>query len=104
MLHLERLESGLFALQMLDYVLAWVCVEDDGARDRAKMLLSRRGLQKDVVSNLQAYYYDIGDETEAIEGAGEKVPVEGEGSQTRLANQKDVIVDLVNQLLADGWS
>ena len=29
-LYLEKLENGLFALQLADYVAAWVCMEDDG--------------------------------------------------------------------------
>lgn len=29
-LYLEKLDNGLFALQLADYVAAWVCMEDDG--------------------------------------------------------------------------
>lgn len=28
--YLNRLEAGLSALQSADYVLAWICMEDDG--------------------------------------------------------------------------
>lgn len=28
--YLRRMEAGLAALQTADYVLAWVCMEDDG--------------------------------------------------------------------------
>lgn len=28
--YLRRVEAGLAALQTADYVLAWVCMEDDG--------------------------------------------------------------------------
>lgn len=31
-LYLEKLDNGLFALQLADYVTAWVCMEDDGVR------------------------------------------------------------------------
>lgn len=26
----RRLDGGLFALQMVDYILGWICMEDDG--------------------------------------------------------------------------
>lgn len=29
-MYLNRLEAGLLSLQLADYVLAWVCMEDDG--------------------------------------------------------------------------
>lgn len=28
--YLRRLDAGLSALQLCDFVIAWVCVEDDG--------------------------------------------------------------------------
>ena len=28
--YLQRLDGGLYTLQTVDYVLAWVCMEDDG--------------------------------------------------------------------------
>lgn len=28
--YLRRLDSGLFTLQTVDYILAWICMEDDG--------------------------------------------------------------------------
>ena len=31
-LFLGRLENGLTTLQLADYVLAWICMEDDGVR------------------------------------------------------------------------
>lgn len=31
-LYLEKLDNGLFALQLADYATAWVCMEDDGVR------------------------------------------------------------------------
>lgn len=30
--YLRRLDGGLYTLQTVDYVLAWVCMEDDGVR------------------------------------------------------------------------
>ena len=28
--YLRRLDGGLYTLQVVDYILAWVCMEDDG--------------------------------------------------------------------------
>lgn len=79
------MESGLFALQLADLIIAWLCVEDDGCKEHAKMLLKRRGgqtLSKDVVENLQGYYYELaGDAT------------------SKLEEQRETIVMLVNELL-----
>jgi hypothetical protein len=32
MFYLRRLEGGLFTLQMIDFILAWLIMEDDGVR------------------------------------------------------------------------
>ena len=32
MWYLRRLDGGLFTLQALDYILGWICMEDDGVR------------------------------------------------------------------------
>lgn len=40
--YLRRLDSGLFSLQLIDYILAWICMEDDGIMSHAKMLLERK--------------------------------------------------------------
>lgn len=93
--HLLRLEQGLFALEAADYVIAWLCVEDDGMRVQLAQLLRHQhnsaSLVKDVVTSLQAYYYDLGDTPVSVLGA---VPP---GSPA--PNQKQVVVDLVNALL-----
>lgn len=30
--YLRRLDGGLYTLQSVDYILAWICMEDDGVR------------------------------------------------------------------------
>lgn len=43
--YLRRLDGGLFTLQTVDYILAWICMEDDGVRAPAhslNLLLSPR--------------------------------------------------------------
>ncbi|BGP37572.1 hypothetical protein JCM10449v2_001489 [Rhodotorula kratochvilovae] len=75
-LYLEKLSNGLFALQLVDYVAAWVCMEDDGARDHLKMLLSRRDKSlRDVVLVLDEYRDNIGVDEDLPEDAP---PTEGE--------------------------
>ncbi|GAA5967955.1 hypothetical protein JCM8115_006583 [Rhodotorula mucilaginosa] len=72
-LYLEKLENGLFALQLADYVAAWVCMEDDGARDHVKMLLSRRDQSlNDIVAVLDEYASNIGDGDAVGEAAEER--------------------------------
>ncbi|KAF4626869.1 hypothetical protein G7Y89_g11286 [Cudoniella acicularis] len=38
----RRLDAGLFCLQTIDVILAWLVAEDDGARKRIKALLAER--------------------------------------------------------------
>lgn len=40
--YLRRVDAGLSSLQNADYVLAWVCMEDDGAMMHARTLLDRK--------------------------------------------------------------
>ena len=52
--YLRRAEAGLAALQNADYVLGWVCMEDDGAMAHAKVMLGRKDLSLlDVVKVLE---------------------------------------------------
>lgn len=30
--YLRKLDSGLFVLQTVDFILGWICMEDDGVR------------------------------------------------------------------------
>ena len=30
--YIRRIDGGLFTLQTVDYILAWICMEDDGVR------------------------------------------------------------------------
>jgi len=30
--YLRKLDGGLFTLQTVDYILGWICMEDDGVR------------------------------------------------------------------------
>ncbi|KAF8544332.1 Catenin-beta-like protein [Trichophaea hybrida] len=40
----KRLDAGLFGIQMIDLILAWLCVEDDGAKKAIEDLLEKQEL------------------------------------------------------------
>lgn len=63
---LRRLEEGLFLLQSIDLVLAWLVAEDDGAREKIRTILADRDETFDVVkASLQERQDAIGDKTSA---------------------------------------
>ncbi|POS75327.1 hypothetical protein DHEL01_v206279 [Diaporthe helianthi] len=60
----RRLEEGLFLLQSIDLVLAWLIAEDDGARDKIRALLADRDETFEVVkASLRERHDAIGDKT-----------------------------------------
>ncbi|WVR03234.1 hypothetical protein IAU60_000225 [Kwoniella sp. DSM 27419] len=66
--YLRRMDAGLSSLQNADYVLAWVCMEDDGAMTHARLLLYRKNQSfKDVVAVLTEFKENVGDEPEEAE-------------------------------------
>ncbi|KAG9127145.1 hypothetical protein FRC07_000472 [Ceratobasidium sp. 392] len=59
---LRRMDGGLFTLQTVDVLLAWVIMEDDGAKQHTEMLLGRRGKSvKDIQVVLKGYLENIGE-------------------------------------------
>lgn len=81
---LMRMDGGLFALQTIDVLLAWVIMEDDGAKQHAEMLLGRRGKStKDIKAVLEGYLDNIGeaepgeDSPEAQASAAQRVILNG---------------------------
>ncbi|KAH8923689.1 DUF1716-domain-containing protein [Atractiella rhizophila] len=64
-IYLRRLEGGLFSLQLINYIIAWIVMEDDGVREHVKMLLRRKGKDfKDVNKILEEYKNGMGEEAE----------------------------------------
>ena len=80
--YLRRLDGGLFVLQTVDYILGWICMEDDGVcvcilyrsfgsyklyiqiRDHVTMILGRKNKTlKDIVAVLKEYRNNVGEET-----------------------------------------
>ncbi|TIA84981.1 hypothetical protein E3P99_04097 [Wallemia hederae] len=68
--YLGRLEDGLFTLQLTDYVLAWLVMEDDGVKDHAEVLLKRRGVSfKDITKVLHEYADNMGEQPPNADGS-----------------------------------
>ncbi|EEY18209.1 conserved hypothetical protein [Verticillium alfalfae VaMs.102] len=62
-----RLEGGLFGLQAVDIVLAWLVAEDSGARATIERLFADQGENLDVLrKSLQGQLDDLDDEVDRI--------------------------------------
>ncbi|RXW24656.1 hypothetical protein EST38_g1148 [Candolleomyces aberdarensis] len=62
--YLRRLDGGLFTLQTVDYLLAWIVMEDDGIRVHVLQMLGRKNLSlQDIVSTLRIYHDNVDDTT-----------------------------------------
>lgn len=89
--YIRRLDGGLFTMQLTDYVLAWLIMEDDGVQAHVKVLFDRRGLSIDeLVDTLKEYHGNVGEDVIVL-------PAEKEGEEPLLLT--DVLVQLVNYLL-----
>jgi len=80
----QKLEGGLFTLQIVDYIIGWICMEDDGIRAHVQFMLARRDQAlKDVVDVLRAYHDNIAEEAiyssmdEDERGLSQKMILEG---------------------------
>ncbi|KAI6164904.1 hypothetical protein EDD17DRAFT_1775247 [Pisolithus thermaeus] len=56
--YLRRLDGGLFTLQTVDYVLAWIAMEDDGARSHLAKMLERKNLTLENIRTTLRIYRD----------------------------------------------
>jgi beta-catenin-like protein 1 len=89
----EKLDAGLYVLQLVDYVIAWLIMESDDVLTHINQIIQRRGesmLLHQVIDILKAYYDNVGDEVIVA-------PSEEEGEDPLLL--QDVLVQLVNYLL-----
>ncbi|KAG6902221.1 hypothetical protein C0995_002853 [Termitomyces sp. Mi166 len=60
--YLRRLDGGLFTLQAVDYILAWIIMEDDGIRAHALQMLRRQNQSlKDIVQTLRIFHENVDD-------------------------------------------
>ncbi|KAI5124831.1 hypothetical protein M0805_005461 [Coniferiporia weirii] len=77
--YLRRLSEGLYTLQTVDYVLAWVCMEDDGARIHAQQMLNRKGSTlADVVAVLKVFRDNVDEEETPAVNAEDASPPQKE--------------------------
>jgi len=61
-IYLMQLDAGLFALQLTDVVIGWLCMEDDGVRDHLRMLLKRHDQDFETITDeLKVYADSMGD-------------------------------------------
>jgi beta-catenin-like protein 1 len=65
----RRMDAGLYTLQTLDLILAWLVAEDDGARKKVGQLLSERDEDlADIRSTLQDQLAGVVDTDEEAQG------------------------------------
>ncbi|KAF8974523.1 DUF1716-domain-containing protein [Flammula alnicola] len=61
--YIRRLDGGLFTLQTVDYILAWLMMEDDGIRNHALRMLDRRNQSlEDILQTLRLYHDHVDDD------------------------------------------
>ncbi|KAH8118573.1 DUF1716-domain-containing protein [Phellopilus nigrolimitatus] len=77
--YLRRFDGGLYTMQTVDYVLAWVCMEDDGARAHAQQMLKRKGRTlKDVVDVLKVFRDNLDEDESAAASLEDASPPQKE--------------------------
>ncbi|KAG6890575.1 hypothetical protein C0992_000583 [Termitomyces sp. T32_za158] len=63
--YLRRLDGGQFTLQTVDYILAWIIMEDDGIQAHASQMLRRQDQSiKDIVQTLRIFLENVEDTSE----------------------------------------
>ncbi|PPQ98535.1 hypothetical protein CVT24_004026 [Panaeolus cyanescens] len=65
MMYLRRLDGGLFTLQTVDYILAWLMVEDDGVQGHITRMLARKDKGLTDIRRTLEYYRDHIDDDES---------------------------------------
>ncbi|KAJ4498699.1 Catenin-beta-like protein [Lentinula lateritia] len=68
--YILRLDGGLYTLQTVDYILAWIAMEDDGIQLHLSQMLSRKNQSlKDVVQTLRIYHDNVGEDSNNTDDA-----------------------------------
>ncbi|KAK0453697.1 Catenin-beta-like protein [Armillaria borealis] len=85
-LYLRRLSGGLYTLQIVDYILAWIVMEDDGIRTHALQMLARRNQSlENIVETLRLYHDNVDNES-------------GEPSEDQGPSRKEILEGLIGAL------
>ncbi|KAH7914167.1 Catenin-beta-like protein [Hygrophoropsis aurantiaca] len=89
LIYLRRLDGGLFTLQTVDYIMAWIMMEDDGIRSHLTQMLERRNQSvQDIIGVLRVHHENIdGDNVRPSDQTGE-------GG----LSQKDILENLISFL------
>ncbi|KAJ3510076.1 hypothetical protein NLJ89_g4880 [Agrocybe chaxingu] len=86
-LYLQRLDGGLFTLQTVDYILAWLMMEDDGCQGHVLRMLNRKDQStKDILRTLQIYEEHLGNEIDSTKTMDSSM------------SQKDILKGLISAL------
>lgn len=90
--YIRRLDGGMFTLQLVDYCLAWLIMEDDGIQSHVKLLFNRReSTLNEIIKTLQQYHANIGDDV---------IISESERNDEEPLRLKEVLVQLVEYVLS----
>ncbi|GLB33859.1 putative DUF1716-domain-containing protein [Lyophyllum shimeji] len=86
--YLRRLDGGLFTLQTVDYILAWIIMEDDGIRTHALQMLDRKNQSlKDIVRTLRIFHENVDDAPDVPSTTSDHSP-----------SQKEILEGLISAL------
>jgi len=89
--YLRRLEGGLFTVQTVDYILAWVVMEDDGIRAHVTQMLERKNQSlQNIITTLEIYRDNL--DVDAQSNGVDHTP--GGGS----LSQKEILQHLIDFL------
>ncbi|KAF5388033.1 hypothetical protein D9615_000453 [Tricholomella constricta] len=80
--YLRRLDGGLYTLQTVDYILAWIIMEDDGMLGRKNQTLN------DIVNTLRIFHKNVDDAPEVPSGSDSE----------RAPSQKEILEGLIAAL------
>ncbi|KAF9057607.1 DUF1716-domain-containing protein [Panaeolus papilionaceus] len=87
MTYLRRLDGGLFTLQTVDYILAWLIVEDDGIQAHITRILGRKNKSIEDIKETLVYYHDHIDDEQT--------------EQESSTSQKEILAGLITALSPD---
>ncbi|KAG9006053.1 hypothetical protein FRB94_001034 [Tulasnella sp. JGI-2019a] len=98
--YLRKVDGGLFTLQTADYILAWICMEDDGVRGHVQTIMGRKGKTlKDIVAILKEYHDNITEDAPQDPPPEDAMAVDGAVAGEPLApSQRDILEGLMTFL------
>jgi len=85
--YIRRLDGGLFTLQTVDYILAWIMMEDDGIRTHVLQMLQRKNQSlKDIIQTLRTFQENADVAPEVRAGTDQSL------------SQKEILENLITSL------